>query len=94
MRNHSGTLKWLLTGGSCLIVTATAGLTGKIMDHPDLTVSNFMENSIGLKRAKAMALIRPPDKSAYWNIILFISHPKHMLWVLKRTISMRPKTHV
>ena len=25
---------------------------------------------------------RPPDKSAYWKIIFFISHPKHMLWVL------------
>ena len=42
---------------------------------------------------------RPPDKSAYWKIIIFISHPKHMLWVLKRTVSMRqffraPKTHV
>ena len=42
---------------------------------------------------------RPPDKSAYWTIIFFISHPKHMLWVLKRTVSMRrffwaPKTHV
>ena len=42
---------------------------------------------------------RPPDKSAYWKIIFFISHPKHMLWVLKRTVSMRrlfkaPKTHV
>ena len=33
--------------------------------------------------------IRPPDKSAYWKPISFISHPKHMLWVLKRTISMR-----
>ena len=31
---------------------------------------------------------RPPDKSAYWKIIFFISHPKHMLWVLKRTVSM------
>ena len=42
---------------------------------------------------------RPPDKSAYWKIIFFIYHPKHMLWVLKRTVSMRrfflaPKTHV
>ena len=41
----------------------------------------------------------PPDKSVYWKIIFFISHPKHMLWVLKRTVSMRlffraPKTHV
>ena len=34
-------------------------------------------------------LVRPPDKSVYWKIIFFISHPKHMLWVLKRTVSMR-----
>ena len=44
-------------------------------------------------------VVRPPDKSAYWKTIFFISHPKHMLWVLKRTVSMRrffwaPKTHV
>ena len=32
---------------------------------------------------------RPPDKSAYLKSIFFISHPKHMLWVLKRTVSMR-----
>ena len=31
---------------------------------------------------------RPPDKSAYWKTIIFISQPKHMLWVLKRTIWM------
>ena len=30
---------------------------------------------------------RPSDKSVYWKIIFFISHPKHRLWVLKRTIS-------
>ena len=27
-----------------------------------------------------------PDKSLYWKTIFFISHPKHMLWVLKRTV--------
>ena len=32
---------------------------------------------------------RAPDKSVYWKTIFFISHPKHMLWVLKRTVSMR-----
>ena len=32
--------------------------------------------------------IRPPDKSAYWKIIFVISHPKHILWVLKRTVSI------
>ena len=31
---------------------------------------------------------RPPHKSVYWKTISFISHPKHMLWVLKRTVSM------
>ena len=39
------------------------------------------------------------DKSAHWQIIFLITQPKHMLWVLKRTVSMRrffwaPKTHV
>ena len=29
---------------------------------------------------------RPPDKRAYLKTI---SQPKHMLWVLKRTVSMR-----
>ena len=29
-------------------------------------------------------IFRPPDKSAYWKIIFFISHPKQMLWVLKK----------
>ena len=42
---------------------------------------------------------RHPEKSAYSNIVFFISQPKHMLWVLKRTVSMRrfllaPITHV
>ena len=32
---------------------------------------------------------RAPDKNAYWKSTFFISHPKHMLWVLKRTFSMR-----
>ena len=42
---------------------------------------------------------RPSDKSMYRKISFFISHQKHMLWVLQRTVSMRrfflaPKTHV
>ena len=44
-------------------------------------------------------LLQASDKSAYLKIIFLISHSKHMLWVLKRTVSMRrffraPKTHV
>ena len=33
--------------------------------------------------------LRPPDKSVQLKIIFHISHSKHMLWVLKRTVSMR-----
>ena len=29
---------------------------------------------------------RPPDKSVYLKSIFIITHPKHMLWVLKRTV--------
>ena len=39
--------------------------------------------------AYSFYLARPPDKSVWLKIIFFISHPKHMLWVLKRTVSMR-----
>ena len=31
---------------------------------------------------------RPLVKSVYQNINFLISQPKHMLWVLKRTVSM------
>ena len=46
-----------------------------------------------------MVIVRPPDKSEYLKIIFLISQPKHMLWVLKRTVSMKrffgvPKTNV
>ena len=36
-----------------------------------------------------MACIRAIVMSAYQVIICLISQPKHMLWVLKRTVSMR-----
>ena len=36
-----------------------------------------------------MKIIRPPAKSAEQKIIFLISEPKHMLWVLKWTVSMR-----
>ena len=34
------------------------------------------------------ALSKPPDKRVYLKIIFLISQPKHMLWVLKRSVSM------
>ena len=37
----------------------------------------------------SISFIRPLVKSAYQKINFLISQPKHMLWVLKRTVSMR-----
>ena len=42
-----------------------------------------------LNNIKLNADYRPPDKSTYLNIIFLISEAKHMLWVLKRTVSIR-----
>ena len=30
---------------------------------------------------------RPPDKSAYWKIIFFISHPKHVVGTQKNRLN-------
>ena len=62
-----------------------------------------MKSSLGMLNAMYYNLkitSRPPDKIAYWKTLksnlnftfknkFFISHPKHMLWVLKRTLSMK-----
>ena len=32
-------------------------------------------------------LIRPPDKSAYWKTIFFISHPKHVVGTQKNRLN-------
>ena len=42
-----------------------------------------------IKKILKNIIYRCPDKSVYWKIIFLISQPKHMLWVLKRTISIR-----
>ena len=81
------------------------GLTGQSWPNPDLAclcmsfslcVSSFLVQNLwntefafydgmwDLQRYH-----RPPDKSAYWKTIFYIFCPKHMLWVLKRTVSMR-----
>ena len=49
----------------------------------DLSATHDLPICVPGKRA------RPPDKSVYLKIVFLISQPKHMLWVLKRTISMR-----
>ena len=39
--------------------------------------------------AQLVECYRPPDKSVYLKIIFLVFQPKQMLWVLKRTVSMR-----
>ena len=53
----------------------------------------------GIKGVEITCTYRPLVKSAYQKINFLISQPKHMLWVLKRTVSMRrffwaPKIYV
>ena len=52
---------------------------------------------LGLGNMSTINLIRPSDKSVSLKTIFLISQPKYMLWVRKRTVSMRrffwaPKT--
>ena len=49
----------------------------------------YLGNDDKADKGKLDMLIRPPDKSAKLKIIFLISQPKHMFWVLKRTISIR-----
>ena len=62
---------------------------------PALWAINLHGNStalcMGLKKAYMVVGggDRPPDKSEYFKIIFLISHSKHMLWVRKRTVSMK-----
>ena len=54
------------------------------------TDNSLMQLSETENKPDAMRnLLRPPDKSVYLKIIFLISQPKRMLWVLKRTVSMR-----
>ena len=62
------------------------------LKHPlgtKMHVHHNSEVSMGDPLRHKMDNPRPPDKSVYWKISFFISHPKHMLWVLKRTVSMK-----
>ena len=43
----------------------------------------------GFAKISVIKSYRPLDKSVYRKNNFLISQPKHMLWVLKRTVSMR-----
>ena len=59
----------------------------------------MLQNTDGFMFKNLQCLIIDEAKSGYQNIDFLISEPKHMLWVLKWTVSMRlffwaPKTYV
>ena len=54
----------------------------KVQDFGNFELSPMGKESI-------LKCSRLPDKNAYVKIIFLISQPKYMLWVLKRTVSMR-----
>ena len=47
------------------------------------------QGAIGEPRIQLLLEVRPLVKSVYQINNFLISQPKHMLWVLKRTVSMR-----
>ena len=51
---------------------------------------NLIQHRKSNKHLIFMITNRPSSKSGYQKINFLISPPKHMLWVLKRTVSMRP----
>ena len=61
----------------------------QIIQLSDLSPLIQLKHVLGTEKNHLEETVRPPDKSANWKIIFFISHPKHMLWVLKRIVSMR-----
>ena len=60
---------------------------GKIIKLCQLTFCLNSDQSVSGSGEFWQGAVRPPEKSVF--SFFFISHPKHMLWVLKRTVSMR-----
>ena len=50
----------------------------------------LLKKSLYISFIKYTVITRPLVKSAYQKYNFLVSKPKHMLWVLKRTLSMRP----
>ena len=71
----------------CLIFMKPADLDLRCFFSPQEHLIVPTGHLLGIDRIWLM-WFRPPDKSVHGKNIFFISHPKHMLWVLKRTVSM------
>ena len=65
-------------GRNCLIVADTSNVSASAS-------SEYFYMYLSAEKCRT---IRPPDQSAYLKIMCLISRQKHMLWVLKRTVSM------
>ena len=66
--------------------SSLSSLLGSIgMDY----LKRELYNKGKILRMSYMTACRPSVKSVYQKCIFLISQPKHMLWVLRRTVSMR-----
>ena len=83
-----------------IYITLRKNHTQKNMTSVMLLCSNALDN-IGLEMQRHtgkqshrcviyyISLLSPPDKNVSLGFIFVISQPKYMLWVLKRTVSLR-----
>ena len=63
---------------------------GRLVSLNEMTVFfPIMKNLERLKNKGSVLILWPLVKSVLQKNIFLISQPKHMLWVLKRTVSMR-----
>ena len=67
----------------------TYKIYASILQIKKITYRACFSTGKGFQRAKDNGQSRPPDKSVQWKTIFFISIPKHVLLVLKRTVLMR-----
>ena len=49
----------------------------------------LLQSAQEILQLRIVSIPRPLVKNAYQNINFLISQPKHTLWVLQRTVSMR-----
>ena len=52
-------------------------------------VTNLSSAAVMIDALRVNVHVRPPDKCVHLKITIFIFQKKHLLWELKRTISLR-----
>ena len=79
----------VLTTTSTMIREATLPAYKLLLPLPNNLPTTAAVDEPSEKHKIRTYVTRPPDKSALLKIIFLISQPKHVLWVLKRTVLIR-----